>query len=251
MEKINVTAVSYLNTKPFLFGLEQSGIMKKINLVKETPALVAESLISGKATIGLLPVAVIQEISGAQIISDFGIACNGAVGSVCIYSQVPLIEINTIFLDYQSRTSVELAKILMRDFWKINPEFKKSTKGYESEIRNNVAGLIIGDRALQLKSHFAYCYDLGEAWKEFTGLPFVFASWVTNESLPSEFLKPFNAALQFGVDHIKMVADSNQPDYPGIDTLDYLSNKIQYQLTAEMKKGMQLFLEESKSIAAI
>ncbi|MEO6167329.1 MAG: menaquinone biosynthesis protein [Chitinophagales bacterium] len=244
MGKINVTAVSYLNTKPFLYGIEQSPVITQINLTKEIPSFVADSMISGIATIGLVPVAVVPEISGAQIISDYGICSNGEVGSVCIYAQCPIEEVETIYLDYQSRTSVELAKILLRDFWKVNPVLKKTVPGYESGITGSTAGLIIGDRSLQLKKKFRYCYDLGQAWKELTGLPFVFACWVTNRPLDELFVITFKEALKKGIESVEIVARQNESFYPDVDTLDYLNNKIQYHLTAEMRKGMETFLEE-------
>lgn len=248
MKKINVTAVSYLNTRPFLYGLEHSEIRKEINLVKEIPALVADNLLAGKADIGLVPVAVIPGLPTAQIISDYGIAADGAVASVCICSQVPIEEVTALFLDYQSRTSVELAKILMSKFWKVQPEFKQAAIGYESSIKGSTAGLIIGDRALQLKRQFSYCYDLGQAWKDYSGLPFIFACWVANRPLPDQFINAFNAALQYGVEHITAVAVENKDNFPDIEVDDYLTNKVQFRLTAEMKRAMTIFMEETKSL---
>ena len=244
MEKINVTAVSYLNTRPFLYGIEQSPIINEVNLSREIPSVVADNLIRGISSVGLVPVAVLQEIRNAHIISDYGICSDGEVASVCIYSQVPIEEAESISLDYQSRTSVELVKILLRDFWKVNPLIQRSVAGYESKIEGTAAGLIIGDRSLQLKKNFRYCYDLGKAWKDHTGLPFVFACWVANRTLPASFITSFNGALKKGVESIGIVAAQNQFFYPDIDTLDYLSNKIQYHLTSEMKKGMETFLTE-------
>ncbi|MBX7110068.1 MAG: menaquinone biosynthesis protein [Chitinophagales bacterium] len=251
MEKINVTAVSYLNTRPFLYGLEHSSIRHQINLFKEIPAGVAESLLSGNADIGLVPVAVIPALSDAHIISDFGIAAYGEVASVCIYAAVPIEQVTTLLLDYQSRTSVELAKILIRNYWKTNPEFKSSVAGYESSIKDNTAGLIIGDRALQLKKEFKFCYDLGLAWKNYAGLPFIFACWVANKPLKEEFIHAFNAALSFGMEHIPEVATQNKDYYPGIDVYDYLKNKVQFRLTDEMKNAMTLFMQESKGLSLV
>lgn len=248
MKKINVTAVSYLNTKPFLYGLEHSDVWQEINLAKEIPAVVADNLLAGNADIGLVPVAVIPNLPTAQIISDYGIAADGAVASVCIYSQVPMKEITEIILDYQSRTSVELTKILINNFWKVHPAFKPATLGYESSIQGSTAGLIIGDRALQLKKEFSYCYDLGQAWKDYSSLPFIFACWVASRPLPDQFIQSFNAALLYGVKHISVVAAENKSNFPGIDVDDYLTNKVQFRLTPEMKNAMAIFMEETQSL---
>lgn len=251
MEKIKVSAVSYLNTKPFLYGLEHSAIHHQFELTQDIPSVIAEKLISGKCTVGLVPTAVIPDIPGSQIIGDYCIGCDGEVGSVCIYSQVPLEEASAIYLDYQSRTSVELSKILMKDFWKVSPEVLPTDYGYEDHIAGNVAGLIIGDRSLQLKNNFNYSYDLGTAWKEMTGLPFVFAAWVSNRKLPASFIDSFNAALKSGVENVPNVARQNEFFYPGVDTFDYLYNKIQYRLTGPFRSGMETFLEHLKMVEKV
>jgi chorismate dehydratase len=251
MNKINVSAVSYLNTKPFLYGLEKSAILWEINLSKNIPAKVAEDLITGHATIGLVPVAAIPSIANANIITDYGIGSNGEVSSVCIYSQVPIESVETLYLDYQSRTSLELTRILLRDYWKLNPELKAAQPGYEFLINDNVAGLIIGDRSLTMKSQFRYCYDLGKAWKEHTGLPFIFACWVSNKVLPANFIASFESALQSGIENIATIVKTNQPAFEGIDIDDYLNNKVKFRLTEEMKSGMELFFESIKQPVTI
>jgi chorismate dehydratase len=241
MEKVKVSAVSYLNTRPFLHGLQNSPIANQVDLSLDIPSAVALKLTSREATIGLLPAVVIPEVPNAQMISEYGICCDGEVGSVCIYSQSRIDEIDSLYLDYQSRTSVELAKVLLKDFWKVTPRLISSFEGYENRITGNTAGLIIGDRALQLKNQFRFSYDLGKAWKELTGLPFVFACWVSNLQLSQEFLGLFSSALKSGVDSISEVAKINQPFYQGIDVLNYLGNKIQYHLDPLKHKSLRQF----------
>ncbi len=116
--KYAVSAVSYINTKPFLHGLELSSVRNKILLTQETPAQCAQKLLSNEIDIGLVPVAVIPLLKNPQIVSPFCIGSNGVVKTVCLFSEVPLEEINTIYLDYQSRTSVLLVQLLMKEYWK-------------------------------------------------------------------------------------------------------------------------------------
>ncbi len=246
MKKIDVSAVSYLNTRPFLYGLEQQGLLEEINLIQNIPSKVAEDLISGNATIGLVPVAAIPLIENAQVITNYGIGCDGEVSSVCIYSRVPIESVETLYLDYQSRTSLELAKILLSGYWKRTPELKSAQPGYESLIKGKTAGLIIGDRSLTMKPQFEYCYDMGKAWKDHTGLPFIFASWVSNKILPANFLSSFEKALQYGVESIQTIVKLNQSSFKGIDIEDYLNNKIKFRITDDMKSGMELFFESLK-----
>jgi len=246
MEKINVAAVSYLNTKPFLYGLEHSDIINHIELSQEIPSVIAEKLVVGQVSIGLLPTAALAEIAEPQIIGDYCIGSDGEVGSVCIYSSVPIEEITHLYLDYQSRSSVELGKLLLKEFWKINPQLIAGSHGYENKITNRTAGLMIGDRALMLKKNFQYSYDLGKAWKDFADLPFVYACWVASAKLSTPFINAFNDALKLGVTNAESVARQSQFFYPGIDTIDYLTRKIKYEFTDSMKQGMEAFLEHLK-----
>lgn len=246
MERIKVSAVSYLNTKPFLYGIEHHPVKERIELSLDTPAEVASKLIGKEAQIGLVPVAVLPLIPSHTIIGDYCIGCVGAVYSVCIYSQVPIQEVKSVLLDYQSRTSVELAKILLKEFWKVSPQFIPAYPGFEEKIDGATAGVIIGDRSFLLKEKFPYCYDMGEAWQSLTGLPFAFAVWASNCELPAEFISSFNEALRYGIEHIGEVAAKFNNTYP-TDVRDYLSDKISYPLDDSKRKALNLFLEKIKS----
>ncbi|MGI8892212.1 MAG: menaquinone biosynthetic enzyme MqnA/MqnD family protein, partial [Bacteroidia bacterium] len=199
MQRVKVSAVSYLNTKPFLYGLENSSVKDFIELSLDIPSVCAEKLINRQAEIGLVPVAAIPLIQDARIVSDFCIGAEGKVKTVNLYSQVPLSEVNKIFLDYQSRTSVLLVKLLAGKYWQIEPEWENASPGFIKEITNTSAGLVIGDRTFSLEGKFPFVYDLAEEWYKFTKLPFVFAAWVANKDLPESFLQAFNEALSFGV----------------------------------------------------
>jgi chorismate dehydratase len=111
--KIKVGAVSYLNTKPLIYGFEQGMMADEIDLVIDYPANVAKLLVENKIDIGLIPVAAIPLLMEHYIISDYCIGCDGEVASVCLFSQVPINEIETILLDYQSKTSVALLQLLL------------------------------------------------------------------------------------------------------------------------------------------
>jgi chorismate dehydratase len=107
-----IGAVSYLNTRPLLLGIEQESFLKSIDLVKSYPAKIAQDLLEGQIDIGLVPVAILPQLSDPHIVSNYVIGANGAVASVALFSEVPIDEIKSIYLDYQSRTSVQLLKIL-------------------------------------------------------------------------------------------------------------------------------------------
>jgi chorismate dehydratase len=245
MVKYKVSAVSYLNTIPFIYGLKNSPIFDQIELSLDFPALCADKLINGDVAVALVPVVVIPKLLDPQIISDYCIGANGGVGTVCLYSDVPITEIESIALDYQSRTSVKLLKILLKEYWELNPELKNTEVGFEDSIKGKNAALVIGDRAFALNTKHKFIYDLSAIWKEMTGLPFVFASWVTNTKLPQGFITTFNKAIEKGLSDIDKALILESANYPNCkNPKDYLNNKISYHLDSEKKKGMELFFSK-------
>ncbi len=240
--KIRVGAVSYLNTKPLIYGFE-SGMMKdEIDLLVDYPSRIATMLINDEIDAGLVPVSIIPEIKEHYIISDYCISCDGEVGSVGLFSDVSLSKIKKILLDYQSRTSVELLKILIKDYWKIDPIIEMASYDYQSEIKGSTAGLVIGDRAFKQRKFSPYIFDLGLEWKNFTGLPFVFAAWVSNKKLRESFLESFNNANLIGLQNIDEVIRLNATDL--VDLNLYYNQYIKYQLNAVKKNVMYGFLEK-------
>ena len=160
--KIKVGAVSYLNTKPLLYGLEHGPIKNEIELILDYPARLVEMLKTGAIDIGLVPVGALSELGEYHIVSDYCIGTEGEVASVALFSQVPMEEIETVILDYQSRTSVKLCKLLFEKHWKKNVQFiDAKDEKYIEEIKGTTAGLIIGDRALAFRGKSNYIYDLG------------------------------------------------------------------------------------------
>jgi chorismate dehydratase len=240
-QKIRVGAVSYLNTRPLLYGIEHAPIRSQISLEAGYPAEIAHGLRSGQLDIGLVPVAILKQMPEYHIVSDYGIAAHGPVASVCIFSNCPLEEAETVLLDYQSRTSVALARILLRDYWKLNPALE-DTQGdeYLHRIGGRTAAVVIGDRALEQRQHARYIYDLAEAWHNWTGLGFVFAAWVSNRPMDEGFRKAFNEANAAGLQSIDEVIRQNP--FPAYDLRTYYTRNIQYRLDVECLEGMRHFL---------
>lgn len=241
--KWRIGAVSYLNTRPLLYGIEQSGLMPQIELIKAYPALIARDLMDGKIDMGLVPVAVIPLLKEAHLVSKYCIGAESAVASVCLFSDVPMEQIEHVYLDYQSRTSVKLAKILLQQFWKKDVNFIKADEGYIHQINGTSAGVIIGDRALLARSSFKYVYDLAEAWIEHTGLPFVFATWIANKPIPADFIKAFDLANEYGLNHIEDVIALINDASSGYDLYTYFTKNISYDFNEQKKKGLALFLK--------
>lgn len=240
--KYKLTAVSYLNTKPLLYGIFKSKIAKKIDLQLDMPSVCAQKLKDGRADIGLVPVAIIPELDTPYILSDFCIGTVGAVKTVCLYGDRPLEEWTSVYLDYQSRTSVELTKFLLKEHWHLHPTLLSAQPGYEAQIGGTVGGLVIGDRTVGLDEKFPYVYDLGEAWMAHTGLPFVFAAWVSNRPLDPAFVAEFNAALMLGVAAIPELIYLIPSPQPGFDLQEYYTKYISYRLDDAKRRALALFL---------
>jgi chorismate dehydratase len=241
MSILRLSAVSYLNTKPFIYGLYRSDLAGDIDLSLDIPSVCAQKLLRGEADVVLTPVAVIPELPEAQLVSDYCIGSVGTVKTVCLYSEAPLHEIERIYLDFHSRTSVALTRILCAHYWKIQPEFIAAGPGYEEHISGKTAGLIIGDRAIGQEKRFPFAYDLGEAWMAWTGLPFVFAAWVSVKPLHPDLLARFNTALQIGLDHIPELTKI-LPTMPGFDVEKYFRENISYELDEAKWLALNRFL---------
>ena len=245
MDKIRVSAISYLNSIPFVYGLEKSSLKSQIELSLDIPSECAKKLLNNKVDLGLVPVAIIPQLKFSEIISSYCIGSNGPVETVCIFSQVPLNDIEEIQLDFHSKTSVQLVQLLSKKYWGISPKFKNAKEGFENDLTDKQAGVIIGDRAYQYRSQFKYVYDLSEEWKKYTGLPFVFACWVANKSLPKQFKQSFVEALGYGLDRLDLSLEEKGMNFSSsINQKRYLTEIISYDLDTEKKHSLARFLKE-------
>ena len=247
-EMINVVAVSYLNTLPFIYGIiNNKDLMPQINLRLEYPSKCSDLLKSGEVDLGLIPIIELLDMPYSEIIGEYCIGAEGKVKTVMLYSNCPLNEISSIALDYQSRTSVMLVKILAKNFWKIDVEFFDADEDYIDGISNKNAGLVIGDRTFNLKDSFLYQYDLAEEWFKYTNQPFVFACWVANKPLSVEFKQQFNNALKYGVDNKSLVVDQNTKN-TNIDLYRYFSEYISWDFDSQKQAALKKFFSLCKSL---
>ena len=242
MNKIKVGIVSYLNTRPLIYGLQLEPIASEIELIEENPARLAEMLKNHEIDLGLIPVAAIADLDEWHLSGDYCIGTDGEAASVCLFSEVPLEDIKKVYLDYQSRTSVELLKWIMHEYWGINPELALAeNEDYRKEIKGTTAGLVIGDRAFEQRKLSTFFYDLGAEWKKITGQPFVFAVWVSNKQLSPGFIDMFNAGNAKGLTHVDEIVASLHFDL--YDLKKYYTLHMNYLLDEKKKKAMQYFLQ--------
>ena len=234
-------AVSYLNTKPLLYGIERSPVRAEMDLIIDYPASIAAMLLKDEIDIGLVPVAVIPFMAEYHVNGHYCIGSNGNVASVCLFSEQPIEKIERVLLDYQSRTSVQLARLLLKEYWKVNPELVDAGEDFRNHIKGTTAGVVIGDRALEQRRISPYVYDLAGAWKAFTGLPFVFAAWISNKRLDPAFVQAFDEANRWGLEHIDEVVAANP--YEVFDLRDYFTKHLDYQLDVPKRLGLEKFIQ--------
>ena len=223
--------------------MENSDIRGEIELSYDIPSQCADKLLSDQADIGLIPVVKTLQMPEHYIVSDLCIGAGDAVRTVALASETPTDAISTIYLDHHSRTSVALARILAKHYWKIEPEWVHFSGDITQYPRTgNSAAVVIGDKVFGLRS--PYIYDLAVEWRKFTGLPFVFACWVANKPLDEGFLSRFNGSFNAMFNNLNAIAEHYKDHAPvGVDLLDYWTNNISYPLTPDKQKGMELFLQ--------
>jgi chorismate dehydratase len=235
LNKIRISAVAYTNTKPFIYGINHSEVLNQIDLSLDIPSDCAAKLIDGTVDVGLIPVAAIPHVPNANIISDYCIGSVGAVNSVFIFSNVPVTEIRTLRLDSHSRTSNNLAKVLLKFHFKQEVSYTTDVNAQTDAI------VLIGDRTFGKKDDYTFAYDMGEEWMNFTGLPFVYAAWVANKVIPEAFINEFNTALKAGLEARKELLKT-LPVNPVFDLDDYLMHKLDFELTVQKREALSLFL---------
>lgn len=245
MGKIRISAVRYANTYPFIYGLTESGFDKKVILETDHPADCATKLIEDKVDVGLIPVSAIPLLSEYHIISKYCIGAYDKVRTVMLLSNCGLHELKSVFLDYRSRTSVNLVKVLAKNKWKQEFTWINTSEGFNfANTGKNEGVVLIGDQCFEYENKYSYKFDLAKEWHDFSGLPFVFACWTSNKELDENFLREFNMALQFGLNNIDKVVEKFGKSGPitGNDLRNYLTNNISYDFDEDKKKGLDLFL---------
>jgi len=243
MNPIRITAVSYYNTLPFIYGLKHSGLLSGYELSLDVPSECARKLIDNEADIGLIPVGALKGIPDYRLVSNLCIGADKDVKSVLLLANAALPDIKTIYLDTDSLTSVNLVRILAQQFWKIDPQWKSLTE-LNAKLSHEEGMVLIGDKTFGLSVQYPFCYDLAGEWIKFTGLPFVFAVWISRKPLPTEFSATFQSAMAWGVAHRReSVFMAVKPHITEEQLVSYLQNDISYPLDEYKMKGMELFLK--------
>lgn len=221
--------------------------MDRIDLSLDMPSDCAQKLIDDKADIGLIPVAAALNLPHWEIVSKYCIGAVGPVKSVFIFSNCNIKDVKRIQLDPQSRSSNNLARVLLKNYWKVQPELVTDAPDYAASDDAYTAFVQIGDRTFGKADKYPYVYDLAEQWQKFTGLPMIFAAWIANNPIPEDFMQAFDTALKYGLDHRKELIDQ-LPKRPDFDVEEYLMHNLDFDLTNDKRKALDLFLGYIKAL---
>lgn len=244
MAKVRVAAVSYINTIPFLFGLQHHSVNESIELTTNSPADCAKMLNSGEVDLALVPIVVFPEIAGGEVASQYCIAALQEIRLFVLSMNGSLDNLSTIYVDMNSRTSTAAAKILSQHSWRISPKFQPLDSFEQAQrLKVGEGAILLGDNVLIAEESLGCKLDLAREWRKFTGLPFVLAAWVSNHKLPIDFLTEFNDALKYGINHLDeaVLNGGEKGILSPIETRRYLTENISYIFDNEKMESMKLF----------
>lgn len=244
-----IAAVSYLNTVPFIYGIERADDLRA-TLLLSPPSGCAEAFNVGRADIALIPSGALSTIKDAKIVTPFCLGASGKVRTVTLMSNSMLPFIRRIWLDSHSVTSALLARILCERTWLITPEFRQMDDySVADNPRNGDAFLFIGDKVFDYEGRFENTWDLAENWWWGNNLPFVFAVWVARNTVPRETLQSLESALQYGTQHIReAVAHYGHSGKPY--AYDYLTKNIDYVFDDQKHKALSLYWEYGRKFVS-
>lgn len=250
MSALRLGAVSYLNTKPLVYGLD--AYPDHFDVRFDVPAKCAELLHDGRVDLGLIPA--IEYLRGDYaIVPDISIASNGDVATVAVFTRKPIGEVETLALDLSSRTSVALTRVLCAKRWHIAPKFTPAEPDLEAMLRRADAALVIGDPAFEIDpvKHQVTKIDLGAEWKALTGLPFVYAMWVGRPGAASaEQCRALQAARDRGLESLGAIAKQVGGGDARLEqrALVYLRDNLKYGLGPDEQAGLRRFHELATEI---
>ena len=250
--KPRICAVSYLNTAPLVWGLLHGPQRNAAELSFAIPSECARRVVAAEADLGIVPV-IEMDRHALRPVSGLCIACRGEVRSILLFSRKPWAEVETLAADIGSRTSVELARIVLREQFGASPRVLAMPPSLDAMLSRADAALLIGDAALAAEPERIGLewLDLGQAWFDLTGLPMVFAVWAGRQDAP---LAGVDALLEesfsYGQDRMDAIIKS-EADSRGFSrelVARYFERHVRFRLGGAERSGLEAFLRAARSL---
>lgn len=254
MPKLRVGIVNYLNSKPLAWGFLKSHHGDLFAPSFHSPARVARMLEQKSLDVGLIPSIEYQRIPGLRVIRDLCVGATQEVRSVLLVSTRPFDKIRRVALDHNSRTSVTLLRILLRERWGLEPDTADQHPDVERMLADADAALVIGDAALRVDRSRYQVMDLAAEWKALTGHPFVFAVWAVREEVEFPDLAfYFKSSLRYGLASmdilVREAAAELSLDPQAVHT--YLTDNLKYFLRWPELCGLHEFYRRAHAMSLI
>jgi chorismate dehydratase len=248
---VRLGAVSYLNVRPLVYGLEHHP--RDVSLRFDVPSDCARLLASGDIDLGMIPSIAYLDRPGDRIVPGVCIGSDGAVESVALFLRTPIREVRTIALDTSSRTSAALVRILCARRFGIDPTYVPHGPDLPAMLAVADAALVIGDRALfaDHRAHGAEKIDLGAAWTQTTGLPFVWAFWSGRpDAVNAGTVQLLQQAAELGMAHTASIAADYCRNMPAEIPLAerYLREHLEFRLTSRALEGLRAYYTEARRL---
>ena len=225
-------------------------VLSNAKIVNAIPSALNKSLAAGDLDVALLSSVVLLNNPDYQYIPNIGIISDGLVRSVGLFTRKEIHQIETVALDESSLASIMMARILFTEYWNQAPRFIGFPPSCEDGLSNADAVVTIGDKTFTMYDGTARRNDLGQIWKEFTGLPFVYALWVTRPGIdPLELEPAFSEAKRRGLQNVDRIAEKCQTQFPSLHSgffMEYLTQNLSYDLGEREIKGMELFFSKAR-----
>jgi chorismate dehydratase len=250
-----IGAVSYLNARPLVFGLEQGLDRSRFELTYDVPSVLASRMAADELDVALLPAIELARIPDLAIFPGLAIGSMGPCRSVLLVSAVPIDEVRSVSLDPESRTSNALVQVLCRDAWGIAPRFAVGPRDLELALREHDAVVRIGDKALfETLPAGLVAHDLGEAWTTLTRLPFVFAVWAARlGSMDRDIYQLLHDSKRAADLVLDVIADDytyGGTQYPEV-ARRYLRESIRYRFGSQELAGLRRFLDAAGRLGLV
>ena len=240
---VRVSAVSFVNARPLVYGLEHERVLFDVEF--DLPSTCAARLHAGEVDLGLIPA--IEYLGGDyRLVPDLAIGSDGPILSVAVFTSVPIARVRRMAVDTSSRTSVALTRVLCAKYWDIAPTFVAVRPVLGDMLAQADAALVIGDPALAIDpaAHNVEKLDLGEAWRELTGLPFVYAAWTGRPGvLGPAHVQALQAARDRGVAAVDEIARTYAAGRDDVASTirSYLRHNLRYTFGDRERAGLERF----------
>jgi chorismate dehydratase len=267
--RLRVSAISYLNAAPLVWGLTEGGSRGRFEVSFTIPSRCADELRQGKADIGLIPSIEYALIPGLVIAPDIAIAAKNEVRSIVLASRKPVSEIRRVALDQSSRTSAALLKILFRKYYRVEPEYVSAAPDTDAMLADADAALLIGNPAFLLhfpevtgtrraskrsgEGHYQLL-DMAAEWRRWTGHAFVFAFWAGRaEAITAEVVGALQESKREGLLHLEEICEREAArlGLPREAVRQYLTENVDFSFDDENRRGLECFYRLAKEAGLI